>query len=145
MSAMTPSERLTKVAPLNSNQRIRCGLALAGLCVALIIGCGKANETTWSARSASPDRGWLALAHSEHTNLGFGADSAWTIVELKQNIPNGAPLEVLQFDEGPDSVHDLKMNWPAPDHLDITYRSDAPITFQAIKAFGNDVTVEKLP
>lgn len=64
---------------------------------------------------------------------------------MKQNISNSESLEVLQFDEGPDSVHDLKMNWPSPNHLDITYRGDPPITFQAIKAFGKDITVEQLP
>jgi hypothetical protein len=64
---------------------------------------------------------------------------------MKQNISNGGPVEVLEFDEGPDSVHDLKMNWPSPDHLYITYRGDSPIIFQAIEAFGKDVTVERLP
>jgi hypothetical protein len=120
-------------------------LALAGLWCLWLTACRAPNKTTWSARSLSPDNGWLALAHSEHTNVGFGADAQWTIVEMKQNIPNGAPLEVLQFDEGPDSVHELEMNWPTPNHLDITYRGNAPITFQAIKAFGKDVTVEQLP
>jgi hypothetical protein len=64
---------------------------------------------------------------------------------MKQNIPNSAAVPVLMFDEGPDSTRDLKMNWTSPQNLDITYRGDPPITFQAIKAFGKDVTVEKLP
>ena len=48
-------------------------------------------------------------------------------------------------DDGTDPVHDLKMNWPSSKHLDITYLGKTPVTFQAIKAFGKDVTVEKLP
>jgi hypothetical protein len=64
---------------------------------------------------------------------------------MKQNISSSTPIEVLEFDEGPDNVHDLKMTWPSPNHLDITYRGNPPITFQAIKAFGKDVTVEQLP
>jgi hypothetical protein len=119
-------------------------LTLAGLWCFSLTSCSAPNETTWSAQSLSPDHAWLALAHSEHTNHGFGGESVWTIVEMKQNISNGAPVQVLEFDEGPDSVHDLKMNWPSPNHLDITYRGDPPITFQAIKAFGKDVTVERL-
>jgi len=66
---------------------------------------------------------------------------------MKQNIPNGEPAQVLMFgdDDGSNSIHDLKMSWPSPQHLDITYRGDTPVSFQAIKAFGKDVTVEKLP
>jgi hypothetical protein len=66
---------------------------------------------------------------------------------MKQNIPNGEPVQVLMFtdDDGSDSVHDLKMNWLSPQHLDITYHGNTPVTFQAIKAFGKDVTVEQLP
>jgi len=119
-------------------------IALIGVSLALV-SCREPNETTWSIQSSSSDQAWLASAHSEHTNHGFGGESVWTTVETKQNIPNSKPVEVLLFEEGPDSVHDLKMNWPSPDHLDITYRGNPPITFQAIKAFGKDVTVEKLP
>jgi hypothetical protein len=120
-------------------------LTFAGLCCLSLTGCPGSNETTWSALSLSPDHAWLALAHSAHTNHGFGGESVWTIVEMKQNISSGTPVEVLEFDEGPDSVHDLKMTWPSPNHLDISYRGDPPITFQAIKAFGKDVIVEQLP
>jgi hypothetical protein len=116
----------------------------AALCFLPFAGCRAPNETTWLAQSLSPDRAWLALAHSEYTNHGFGGESVWTIVEMKQNISTGVPVEILEFSEGPDSIHDLKMNWPSPNHLDITYRGDPPITFQAIKAFGKDVTVEQL-
>jgi hypothetical protein len=118
---------------------------LAVLCFFSLAGCRTSNETTWSGQSFSPDHAWLALVHSEHTNHGFGGESAWTIVEMKQNISNTSPVQVLEFDEGPESVYDLKMTWPSLNHLDITYRGDSPITFQAIKAFGKDVTVEQLP
>jgi hypothetical protein len=120
-------------------------LAISLAAFLALVGCHTANEITWSAQSSSSDHAWLALAHTQHTNHGFGGESVGTIVEMKQNISNGGPVEVLEFDEGPDSVHDLKMNWPSPDHLYITYRGDSPIIFQAIKAFGKDVTVERLP
>jgi hypothetical protein len=121
-------------------------LTLASLCFLAFAGCRAPNGTMWSATSASSDQAWLASARKEHTNHGFGGESVWTIVEMKQNIPDGEPVQVLMFaeDDGPDSVHDLKMSWPSPQHLDITYRGKTPITFQAIKAFGKDVTVEKL-
>ncbi len=69
------------------------------------------------------------------------------MVEMKQDIPNGESVQVLMFDQdgGPDPVHDIRMNWASPQNLNITYRGNTPITFQAIKAFGKDVTVEKLP
>jgi hypothetical protein len=121
--------------------------ALALLCFFSLAGCHSANETMWSARSASSDQAWLALARTEHTNHGFGGESVWTTVEMKQNIRNGEPVQVLMFadDDGSNSIRDLKMNWSTSQHLNITYRGDTPITFQAIKAFGKDVTVEKLP
>jgi hypothetical protein len=108
-------------------------------------GCRVANDVTWSAQSMSSDHNWLAAAHTEHTNHGFGGESQWTAVEMKQNISGAKSVEVLKFDESPDSVRDLKMNWQSPNHLDITYHGDPPITFQAVKAFGKDVTVERLP
>ena len=120
-------------------------LTIAASLLMSLVGCHQANEVTWSVQTTSSDHAWLALAHSEHTNHGFGGESAWTIVEMKQNISSSKPVEVLEFEEGPNSVQDLKMNWPSPDHLDITYRGNPPITFQAIKAFGKQITVEKLP
>jgi len=67
------------------------------------------------------------------------------IVEIKQNnIPHGEPVEVLDLDEGSEPTRDLKMTWESPSRLDITYRGDPDVLFQAVRAFGMDVTVEKL-
>jgi len=127
--------------------RARRILTIAIFCFLSVIGCKVANEATWSAQSASPDNAWLATASTEHTNHGFGGESVWTTVEMKQNISKGKPVQILMFgdDDGPDHIHDLKMSWPSPQHLDITYRGETRITFQAVKALGKDITVEKLP
>jgi hypothetical protein len=120
------------------------GLALTGA-VVFLIGCQRASEVTWSAQSKSADGTWLALARTEHTEHGLGGESQNTIVEMKQNNPGSKPVQVLVFDEGPQSAKGLIMTWPSTHHLDIRYRGDVPIIFQASKAFGNEVTVERLP
>jgi hypothetical protein len=108
-----------------------------------LMGCESATKTVWLAQSKSSDGAWLAMAHTENTD-GPGINAQYTTVEMKQNISTTSPIEVLVLDEDEQAVRDLKMNWISPDHLDITYRGDPQILFQAIKAFGKDVTVEHL-
>jgi hypothetical protein len=118
-------------------------LALLTMCIALA-GCADTDKVIWRAESKSPDGAWLALAHTE-TTAGPGNNAQWTMVEIQQNISSGQPLMVLDFDEDQASVKALTMNWTTSSHLDVKYKGDALITFQAIKAFGKDVTVEHLP
>jgi len=123
--------------------RIASCLTTVALCSALL-GCETANKVIWNAQSKSPDGAWLALAHTENVD-GPGINAQWTMVEMKQNLNTTQPVMILNFDEDEGAVKDLKMNWVTSSHLDVTYRGNAPVTFQAIKAFSKDITVEHLP
>ena len=84
----------------------------------------------------------MALAHTENT-AGPGINAQYTIIEIKPNFKEAKPVEVLDFDEGAAKVRDLKMDWRSSE-LHITYRGDAVIIFQAVKAIGQDISVERL-
>ena len=108
-------------------------------------GCKSATETVWSADTQSSDHAWLAIAHRENTT-GPGINAQYMIVQMKQaNIPDGKRVEVLVLDEGGEPTRDLKMAWETPSHLHVTYRGNPTVLFQAVKAFGMDVQVERLP
>ena len=109
-----------------------------------LLGCAKPNETTWSNESKSPDGNWIVLAHTEHTDGGFGTGWEGTIVQLKQSFDGAKPMDILDFDDGPESPTDMQAHWISPSHLQITYRGNPKINFQAIKAFGLDISAERI-
>ncbi|MEO7029327.1 MAG: hypothetical protein ABI147_07970 [Acidobacteriaceae bacterium] len=100
---------------------------------------------TWKAESKSPDGKWIAFAQTENTDGGFGTGAQWTTVQLRQSFDLAKPMDILIVDEGPESVKELRMNWPSSSHLDITYKGGEKVLFQAVIAFEQNITVEKLP
>ena len=114
-----------------------------GVIIIALVGCN-AQKTIWSAEVKSSDGAWLARAHTDNID-GPGINAQYTIVEMQQTFPNARPVEVLELDEGTSAVRDLRMNWISPSHLDITYRGNPEILFQAVIAFEKTVTVEHLP
>ena len=110
----------------------------------LLGGCESPTRTIWSAQSKSPDGKWLALAHTENT-AGPGINAQYTIVELKQNFAKAKPIQILTFDEDQNGVKIVSMSWENPSHLRITYQGDATLLFEAVKAFGEDITIEHVP
>lgn len=87
------------------------------LCI-LGVGCQNA-ATTWSAEARSPDGRWLATARTQQWG-GPGTAYDATTVYLKQVKASRAPTEVLVFSHEYATMN-LKMEWQAPTHLDVTY------------------------
>jgi hypothetical protein len=116
---------------------------LSGLLLVGTLGCQSATQTIRKSESKSPDGGWLVLTHTENTD-GPGINAQYTTIEMKQSFDGAKPVEILVFDEGSEEAKDIKANWVSPSHLNITYRGNPEILFQAIKAFGMDVSLERL-
>lgn len=133
----------TKLKLHKSSPWIVCTFLFTLSCLP-ISGCESATKTIWSAQSKSPDGGWLALAHTENT-AGPGVNAQYTIVEMRQNFKTSKPVQILVFDEDHAKVKILSMTWVSPSHLNVSYSGDATLLFQAIKAFGNDITTQHIP
>jgi len=119
-------------------------LALSGFLAGAFVGCSQGNETTWSNESKSPDGAWVVSAHTEHTQGGFGTGWEGTLIQLKQSFKEAKPVDVLDFDDDPEPPKDIQAHWISPSHLQITYRGNPRINFQAVKAFGMDISVERI-
>jgi hypothetical protein len=114
-------------------------LVLAVSVYALLFGCSNA-VTIWSTESRSPDEQWFAIARTDQYS-GPGNAALLTTVYLKSTKGRKDPIEVLLFMQNARSI-DLKMNWPTPSHLEVTYKQPAVIDFQAIKCAGIDISVQ---
>jgi hypothetical protein len=110
------------------------------VCAALLA-CKNA-VTIWSTEVQSPDGRWLATARTDQYS-GPGNAALLTTVQLKRTQGPKDPIEVLLFMQDAKSI-DLKMNWPTPSHLEVTYKQPAVIDFQAIKCGGVDISVRDL-
>ena len=108
---------------------------------ALASGCKKAPPT-WSAESKSPDGKFIATAKT-FENSGFGTGGIWTGVYLSWATGSQPPMEILEFSDGPAGPDGMKvgMNWLTPTHLELTYKGQRDIDFQAIKFGGVNITV----
>jgi hypothetical protein len=106
------------------------------VCV-LLSGCSNV-ATIWSGESRSPDGRWLALAHT-YQYSGPGNAGLETVVFLKHTKGPKEPIQVLLLTQNARSI-DLKMNWLAPSHLEVTYKQPAVIDFQAIRCGGVDIS-----
>jgi hypothetical protein len=126
------------------NQGFLTSSLLLLLVSSLASGC-HSHEPTWSAQSISPDRKLVALARTENNDGGFGTGAQWTTVEIKQNFNSAKPIDVLEIDEGPNSVRNLTMTWQSPSQLHIAYKGGEEVLFQAVKALGAQITVERIP
>jgi hypothetical protein len=116
------------------------------LCLAILLciaatSCRDA-ETIWSAESASPDGRWIAVAHTERYG-GPGTAGIQSAVLLRQVKGQQDAVQVLLLSQDAASV-DLKLNWLAPSHLEITYSKPASIDFQAIRCGGVVISVRDL-
>jgi hypothetical protein len=95
--------------------------------------------TIWSSESRSPDGRWIATARTEQYG-GPGTAGVLSTVFLEQVYGRRDKIQVLQLSQDAASV-ELKLNWLAPTHLEITYKQPASVDFQAIKCGGIDISV----
>jgi hypothetical protein len=112
--------------------------------------------TIWKAEVRSPD-GLLIASVRTIQNGGFGSASIDTVVYLAQSFGSQPPVEVLAFDchdpaprpyvldnANAGGTIDLKMKWLDPSHLQVTYDGHADLYFQAVRAFGINISVQDL-
>jgi hypothetical protein len=117
-------------------------LIVVGICV-LISGC-KASPT-WSAESRSPDGKMIATAETFEQS-GFGTGWVQTTVYLNWTTGSQPKTLILAFSEGPAEPGGMNvgMKWLTPTHLELTYKGQRPLDFQAIKCDGVDIAVQDL-
>ena len=118
-------------------------LLLIASCLVLA-GCGSDQAIVWSAKAASPNG---QLVASAETTQVAGPGTAWvgTSVHLEQaNVAH--PLLILSFANDsayPPGATAVTLHWLSNSQLDVTYKSGAAIEFQAVKALGVTITIEK--
>jgi hypothetical protein len=126
-----------------SSSSVKLSPLLTVAICALIFGCG-GSHSIWSAESRSPDGRVLAKASAAATNGGLSIlSSTDTKVYLKWATGSRTDTSVLELADASDAPVDtqVEMNWLTPSHLELTFKGNQTIVFQAIKWFGIDISV----
>ena len=123
-------------------------LKLILVLIAAATGCmsGCKASPTWSAEAKSPDGKMIATA-STFEQSGFGTGWVQTTVYLNWAKGKQPRMLILAFSDGPAGPGGMNvgMNWLSPTHLELTYKGERPLDFQAAKAGGVDISVRVLP
>ena len=101
------------------------------------------DPPVWSAECWSPDRTWIASAHTiEHG--GFGTGGVETIVELRRSGRFALPDRVLAFADDNRAIK-LRIRWDGPAHLVVVYEADPQLLYyQVTKTSGIDISVQNV-
>lgn len=105
------------------------------------------SENIWSAQAKSPDGKVIAVAQAVLRNKGLSVVSGIdTNVYLNWAGDTRPPMLVLNFADGSDSPSDtaVDMTWLTPTHLQLTYKGNRIVGFQAVKWAGIDISVRDL-
>ncbi len=112
----------------------------------LMFGCGS-SETAWSTESRSPDGKVIAIARTAVRNKGLSIISGTdTNVYLKWATGSRGETSILELaDATVDPVDTrVEMNWLTPTHLELTFKGNQSVVFQAVKWVGIDISVRDL-
>jgi hypothetical protein len=116
-----------------------------GACL-LMSGCGS-SEKVWSTESRSPDGKVIATARTAVRNKGLsiisGTDTNVYLKWAKGSRGETSILELADATDEPVDTH-VEMNWLTPTHLELTFRGNQSIMFQAVKWVGIDISVRDL-
>jgi hypothetical protein len=118
---------------------------ILGVCI-FMPGC-KSAETIWSTDSRSPDGNVIASARTVARNKGLSVISGVdTSVSLNWATGSKHPTSILELADGSDAPADttVEMNWLTPTHLELAYKGNQTVVFQAVKWVGIDITVRDL-
>jgi len=110
--------------------------------IAAVSGC-KDSAVIWSKDVESPDHRWVASAHTEQLG-GPGTAAVITSVSLHAAKTSRRPLEILSLENAsayPGGITNIEMNWKTANQLELIYRGDATIDFQAVKVANVEVSV----
>ena len=114
--------------------------------VLFVFGCRKGADTIWKAEARSPNGQWLAIAKTDQRS-GFGTDGATTAVYLRPVNGSRPSVQILSFSQNEHaqtSLIDLKLKWVDATHLDVSYKEQPNLDFQAVKYAGIDISVRDL-
>jgi hypothetical protein len=120
-------------------------LPMFGACF-LIFGCQN-SQTIWSAESRSPDGKVVATARAIARNQGLSIISGTdTDVHLRWASGSRGDVSILELADATDAPVNtqVEMNWLSPDHLELTFKGNQTIEFQAIKWAGINISVRHL-
>ena len=118
-------------------------LLIFGFCV---FASGCRDSPTSSAEAQSPNGKVVATAKT-FANSGFGGGGpTTTFVYLNWTSGSQSPMEILCLTGGSDTSVDTNvgMKWLTPTHLELTYKGNTTVDFEAVKWAGIDITVRDL-
>lgn len=127
-----------------STCEVAAGLSL--LLAIMISGCGGVPTTTVTARSKSPDGGFIAQAETSEAN-GIGVGDIGTEVDLNWTTGSQKATPILYFLDGADprtTKKTVSLIWRDSSHLEIDYIGPRTIDFQAVKCHGVSIAVRDL-
>ncbi len=116
-----------------------------GACL-LMSACGS-SQTLWSAESRSPDGKVIANASTVVTGKGLSiVSNTITDVYLKSAHGSRGKTLVLELADATDDPVNtrVEMNWLTPTHLELTFKGNQSVTFQAVKWGGIEISVRDL-
>jgi hypothetical protein len=118
-------------------------LLLTLTCCAFLSGCKPSS--VWSAEAKSPD-GKMTATASTFQDAGFLAGETQTTVYLNWAVGSQPKTLILAYSDGP-TAQDMavEMKWLTPTHLELSYKGQRSLDFQAVKCNGVDITVRNLP
>jgi hypothetical protein len=121
------------------NPFLRSVLFLALACCAFLSGCK--SHPTWSGEAKSSDGKMIATA-STFQDAGFLAGETQTTVYLNWAVESQTKTLILAYSDGPSAQNmAVEMKWLTPTHLELSYKGQRSLDFQAIKCNGVDITV----
>jgi hypothetical protein len=109
-------------------------------------GCWGSREI-WSAESRSPDGKVLAKARAVATDGGLSIQNMTdTKVYLRWATGSSTDTLVLELADASDAPVDtqLEMKWFTPTQLELTFKGNQTVVFQAIRWFGIDISLHDL-
>ena len=112
----------------------------------LMSGCGS-SQTVWSTESRSPDGKVIANVSTVGTGRGLSiVSNTITDVHLKSAYGSRGQTSVLELADATDDPVDtrVEMNWLTPTHLELTFKGNQSVVFQAVKWDGIDISVRDL-
>jgi hypothetical protein len=113
------------------------------ICFAFLTGCR--STPVWSGEVKSPDGKMIATA-STFQDQGFLAGEAQTTVYLNWSVGSQSKTLIMAYSDGPTAKDmDVDMKWITPTHLELSYKGQRSLDFQAVKCNGIAITIRDLP
>lgn len=137
---------INKAGVSGHNRTLECAVALAMALCALMCGCGN-QKTIWSVDVPSPDGRVVASARALVRNQGLSIISGTdTDVYLKWASGSRGETSVLELADASDQPIDtrVEVQWISPTHVELTFKGNQTVVFQAVKWVGIDISVRDL-